>query len=168
MPISAYLRNLRAKVGHELLFMPGVTAVVLNEASQVLLQQRSDNREWSLVSGVMDPGEEPADAIVREVWEETALHVIPERITGLYTGEDFLVRYDNGDVVLYLDITFACRPVNGELPRVNDDESIDVRYFPLDGLPSMKQFHLTRLADALRNDPRACFKFDGQEGGGGR
>lgn len=161
MPISEYLRSLRAKVGHDMLFMPGVTAIVLNAAGEVLLQQRSDNHEWSLVSGVMDPGEEPADAIAREVWEETGLHVLPERITGLYTGEDFLVGYPNGDVVLYLDIAFACRPLNGESPRVNDDESLAVRYFPLDALPPMKQFHLTRLADAMRNEPHARFKFSG-------
>jgi 8-oxo-dGTP pyrophosphatase MutT (NUDIX family) len=109
----------------------------------------------------MEPGEEPAEAIVREVWEETALQVQPERVVGLYTGPDFLSHYDNGDVVLYLDIAFACRPIRGE-PRVNDDESLDIRYFPLHALPPMKQIHHTRLADALRNDPRVSFQFNGQ------
>ena len=160
MPISEYLRGLRAKVGNDLLFMPGVTAVILNDSNELLLQQRSDNGEWSLISGVMDPGEEPADAIAREVWEETSLRVIPERITGLYTGPGFLSHYENGDVVMYLDITFACRPVAGE-PCVNDDESLDIRYFPLNQLPPMRDIHHTRLADALRQDERAAFRFNG-------
>ncbi len=167
MPISEYLRNLRAKVGHDMLFMPGVTGIVINNVGEVLLQQRSDNQEWGPLSGVMDPGEEPADAVAREVLEEAGLHVLPERITGLYTGEDFLVRYDNSDVVLYLDIAFACRPLSGET-RVNDDESIAIRYFPVDALPPMKPYHHRRLADALRNLPGTRFQFAGQGSGGER
>ena len=82
--ISDYLHDLRAKIGHDLLLTPGVAAVILNDAGHVLLQRRSDDGEWGLPGGAMEPGEEPAESLVREVREETALEVVPERIVGVY------------------------------------------------------------------------------------
>jgi 8-oxo-dGTP diphosphatase len=155
--ISPYQRDLRAKIGHTLLLQPGVAAVIVNPAGQVLLQRRSDDGEWGLPGGALEPGEEPAEALVREIREETALEVVPERIVGVYAGPDFFVRYPNGDEAAILSITFACRPVAGE-PRVNDDESLEVRYFAPDALPAMRARHRMRIQDALRNDPRARFR----------
>ena len=157
MPISPYQRDLRAKIGHTLLLQPGVAAIIINAAGQVLLQRRSDDGEWGLPGGALEPGEEPAEALVREVREETALEVVPERIVGVYAGSDFFVRYPNGDERAILSITFACRPLAGE-PRVNDDESLEVRYFAVDALPVMARRHRMRIDDALRNDPRARFR----------
>jgi hypothetical protein len=37
MPISPYIRTLRKDVGHGLLLLPGVTAVVFDDAGRVLL-----------------------------------------------------------------------------------------------------------------------------------
>jgi 8-oxo-dGTP pyrophosphatase MutT (NUDIX family) len=105
----------------------------------------------------MEPGEEPAETLVREIREETALEVVPERIVGVYSGADFRVRYANGDEAMIVSITFACRPVAGE-PRVNDDESLEIRYFAPDALPAMARRHHLRIDDALRNDPRARFR----------
>ena len=105
----------------------------------------------------MEPGEEPAETLVREIREETALEVVPERIVGVYSGPEFVVRYQNGDEAAILSITFACRPVAGE-PRVNDDESLEIRYFAPDALPAMPPRHQMRITDALRNEPRARFR----------
>ena len=157
MPISDYLRNLRAKIGHDVLLTPGVAAVIINDRGEVLLQRRSDDGRWGLPGGAMEPGEEPAETLVREVLEETALEVVPERIVGVYSGPDFRVRYDNGDEAMIVSITFACRPGSGE-PRVNDDESLEIRYFASDALPPMEPRHHLRIADALRHDPRARFR----------
>ena len=157
MPISEYLRNLRAKIGHDVLLTPGVAAVIVNDRGEVLLQRRSDDGRWGLPGGAMEPGEEPAETLVREVLEETALRVVPERIVGVYSGPDFRVRYENGDEAVIVSITFACRPGPGE-PRVNDDESLELRYFAPDALPVMEPRHLMRIADALAHDPRARFR----------
>ena len=157
MAMSAYIRDLRAKIGHALIMMPGVAGVIVNEAGLVLLQLRSDSGTWGLPGGAIDPGEEPAEALVREIREETALEVVPERIVGVYSGPEFIVRYPNGDEAAILSITFACRPVAGE-PRVNDDESLEIRYFAPDALPAMPPRHRMRIEDALRNDPRARFR----------
>lgn len=160
MPTPPYILNIRKKIGHDLLFMAGVTAIVINAAGEVLLQRRSDNGDWDLVSGILDPGEEPANAVVREVWEEAGLTVYPERIVGVYSGPSYLTRYPNGDEVIYLDIVFACRPVSGE-PRINDEESLEIGYYSLNALPPLRESRVACIRQALRNDPRADFRFSG-------
>ena len=72
MAIPDYVRRLRLRVGHDLLWLPGATAVVLR-GDEVLLVRRSDNGQWSPVTGIVDPGEHPARAAVREVMEETGI-----------------------------------------------------------------------------------------------
>ena len=146
MPISPYVQNLRHQVGHGLLLLPGVTAVVFDDAGRVLLNERSDNGQWALIAGVMDPGEQPAETIVREVYEETAVHVVPERITSVLTQP--ITTYPNGDRCEYVDITFRCRAIGGEA-RVNDDESLAVGWFALDDLPPIGDLVRHRIECAL-------------------
>jgi 8-oxo-dGTP pyrophosphatase MutT (NUDIX family) len=147
MAISAYLKKLRERVGHDLLLLPGVCALVFNEAGEILLHKRADTGNWALMGGIPDPDEELADAIAREVLEETGVKVIPERITGIYTR--FNMAYPNGDRVQYTVIAFLCRPISGT-PRVNDDESLEVGYFPLDRLPELAPGQRVRIDHALR------------------
>ena len=157
MGASNYILSLRAKIGQELIFIPSAAAVVINEMGEVLLQRRSDDGTWCLPGGSIDPGEEPADAVIREVQEETGLEVIPERIVGVYGGPDFRNRYPNGDEVMFISITFACKPVGGEA-RINDDESLEVRFFKPHALPPLDTRHLIRIRDALRNDVKTVFR----------
>ncbi len=132
MPIPDFVIALRRKIGNDLLFLPGVTAAVFNDLGQVLLTRRSDNGRWGIVGGVMEPGDSPAGAIVREVREETSLDVEIERLSGVYTEPE--MAYSNGDRAQYVTVCFRCRVVAGEA-RVNDDESVDVRWFSPDALP---------------------------------
>ena len=160
MPMSDYVHHLRDRIGHDVLFMPGATAVVINEAGQVLLHRRSDNGRWWLPGGAIDPGEEPAQAVAREVWEETGVRVVPERISGVYSGP--VATYPNGDAISVVSITFVCRPVGGE-PRINDGESLEVRYFAPDDLPELEARIRTRIDHALRGDTRAYFKVNSKQ-----
>jgi 8-oxo-dGTP diphosphatase len=157
MPMSDYVRNLRDQIGHDLLFMPGATAIVINEAGQILLHRRSDNGRWWLPGGAIDPGEEPAEAVVREVWEETGVRVIPERVSGVYSGP--VAYYPNGDAISVVSIAFVCRPVGGQ-PGVNDGESLEVRYFAPGELPELEPRVRARIDHALRGDPRAYFRIN--------
>jgi 8-oxo-dGTP pyrophosphatase MutT (NUDIX family) len=154
MPISPYIKSLRDDVGTRLLLLPGVTAVVFDDRGRVLLCQRSDNGNWALIAGCMDPGEQPAQTVVREVYEETAVHVVPERITSVFTQPPGA--YPNGDRCEFVDITFRCRAVGGEA-RVNDDESLQVGWYPLDDLPPITALSRRRLEAALAPTEAAWF-----------
>jgi 8-oxo-dGTP diphosphatase len=153
MPASDYVKNLRAKVGHDLIMFPTVSAIVFNDRGEILLGQRSDNHQWSVVAGMMDPGEQPADALVREVEEETGVQVKIERLAGVALHE---VVYGNGDRCHMVNTWFRCRATGGEA-RVNDEESVAVGWFAPDALPELNAFARLRIRTSLARDAPAWF-----------
>ena len=159
MPASDYVKNLRAKVGQELIMFPTVSAIVLNDRGEILLGQRSDNGQWSVIAGMMDPGEQPADALIREVEEETGVQVTIERVAGVALHE---VTYVNGDRCHMVNTWFRCRATGGEA-RVNDSESIAVGWFAPDALPEMNPFALIRVRTSLPENAPTWFAQPGEE-----
>ena len=145
MPVPPFILRLREKVGHDLLWLPGTTAVVLHEG-RVLLVQRADDGRWTPVSGVVDPGEHPADAAVREVLEETGVTCEVEALVWVNVTPE--ITYPNGDVSQYLDHTYRCRFVSGE-PYAADDESLQAGWCPLDGLPVMDERSVEQVRRAV-------------------
>ena len=93
MPISDYIKRLRAKIGNDLLLVPGVTAVVVNEHEEILLQLRRDTQTWAPPSGGLEPGENLAQCVIREVFEETALEIVPDEVIAVLSGKDFSLTY---------------------------------------------------------------------------
>jgi 8-oxo-dGTP diphosphatase len=79
MPISPYIAALRARLGSTRLLLPSVTGVVYDSDGGILLVCQREGAIWSTPGGVIEPDETPADAVVREVREETGLLVRPDR-----------------------------------------------------------------------------------------
>ena len=153
-PIPDFVVAIREKIGSDHpLWLPGVTAVI-RRADQVLLVKRSDNGRWTPVTGIVDPGEEPAVAAVREALEETGVRVRVDRLAS--TSAHGEVVHVNGDRAAYLDLTFACTWLQGEA-HVADDESVEVRWFPLDHLPPMAEVMVRRIAAATSGEREARF-----------
>lgn len=151
MPTPEFVLRLREQVGHDLLFMSGVTGVVL-DGDRVLLGRRADTGRWAIPSGILEPGEEPAAAVVREVYEETR---VVAQVEGLAAVSMLApMAYPNGDRAQYLDLCFRCRYAGGD-PAVGDDESLEVAWFALGNLPESVSL---QAAGRLR---RAC-DFDGR------
>jgi 8-oxo-dGTP pyrophosphatase MutT (NUDIX family) len=150
MTTPGFIRELRTRIGHQLLFLPGVSAVVLDDDGRVLLGRRADNGLWSIIGGIPEPGEQPAEAAVREVYEETAVRCEVDRVLLVQTLEP--VRYANGDACQYMDTSLRCRAVGGRA-RVNDDESLEVGWFTRDALPPLGEFALTRIKLAAADGP---------------
>jgi ADP-ribose pyrophosphatase YjhB (NUDIX family) len=130
-----------------------VTAVVRRN-DEVLLVRRSDNGEWAPVTGIVDPGEEPAACAAREVLEETGVVARVERLASTSVMRD--VVHANGDRAAYLDLCFACTWVSGEA-RVGDDESTEVRWWPSAALPPMKAILRGRVEAAASGEQQARF-----------
>ncbi len=159
MPISKYISDIRAKIGNDLLILTGTSAVVFNKRGEVLLQRRSDFDMWTILGGYLDPGEDVADGIIREVREEAGISVAPEAIIAVISGSDHFHTYNNGDQVAIINICFRCHPTDVETPRPNDDESVEVRYFQPNALPENTfPIHKTLIAIALEYRASAWFR----------
>lgn len=158
MPISDYLRQLRSKVGHDLLLVPTVTIVTFDEQQRVLLVRHAEG-PWVLPGGSMDPGETPADAAVREMWEESGLLVEPVRILGVYGGSEYRITYKNGDELAFVMTVFECRRKDG-IMQPDGTETLAVAYFSreeLAHLPLPDWAHLV-LADVYKRQAEAHYK----------
>lgn len=112
--MSDYVTDIRRKIGSDLLFMQAASVLAFDEASRVLLGQ-SPRGTWSTIGGAIEPGERPADAAVREFWEEAGALVSIVRLLGVFGGPEFLVTYPDGNKVAYTSIAFEARIVSGEL-----------------------------------------------------
>jgi 8-oxo-dGTP diphosphatase len=146
MPASDYIAGIRARIGHDLLMVVSVAAVVVDSDGRLLLGRRADTGEWSLIAGCVDPGEQPATALVREVYEETGVDVEIERLVGVALHPSV---YPHGDVCEFMNLWFRCRPVGG-VAQVNDEESLEVGWFPPDALPELSEWSLIRIEKALQ------------------
>ena len=137
MPISEYLKNLRAKVGNEILQIPSAAAIIRDAEGHVLLV-KSANAEgvWGLPAGAIDLGETPREAVSREVFEETNLRVEPVKIAGVFGGKDFRYRYSNGDRVEYFIVVFECEIMSDEL-SARDGEVSELKYFASGEMPAL-------------------------------
>ena len=136
MATPEFIVRLREKIGHDPLWLIGVTAYVEDARGRILLGQRADSGKWALVSGINEPGEEPADTVVREVREEAGIDVVPTALVRV-KADKRVITYGNGDRTQYLDLLFECRLADAAQADafVNDDESLAVGWFAPDELP---------------------------------
>ncbi len=156
MPIPEFVLALRRHVGTSALWLSGVSAVVLDAENRVLLTHRRDNRQWAIVSGILEPGEEPGPAAIREIGEETGVTAELVRLTSVDVTEQ--ITYPNGDVAQYLDITFLARHTGGDA-RVADDENLAVGWFDLESMPeNLTATSRLRIEKALSESSEAWFQ----------
>ena len=156
MPIPEFVAALRTHVGTAPLWLSGASAVVRGNDGRILLTRRADNGRWAVVSGILEPGEEPAVAAVREVAEETGVVADVVRLTSVDVTAP--ITYPNGDVAQYLDVCFLLRATGGSA-RVADDENVEVAWFEPDALPAeLTDTSALRVDKALRDVPEAWFR----------
>ena len=144
VPIPEFIVELRRHIGHALLWLPAITAVVMRDR-QVLLVQRSDNHAWTPITGIVEPGENPADCAVREVLEESGIEAVTRRLAWVHVTRPMV--HVNGDHAQYLDHVFRMNWLSGE-PFPADDESLQARWFDLAALPDMSEDMHRRIAYA--------------------
>lgn len=147
--MSEYVRAIRARIGHELLLLPGVTAVI-RDGERFLLARSAGADAWSLIGGGVEPGEDPADEVAREVREEVGCGIRISGLVGAYGGESLVVQYPNGDRVAYVTTAYACELLDAPVP--DRDEIVEIGWFTRDeiaGLPHEAWIDRV-LADAAR------------------
>ena len=128
MPMSDYIRGLRELIGSVVLEVPTVAVLTFDENNRVLLVRHVEGNDWTTPGGMIEPYETPSNAAVREMWEETGLHVELTRVIGVFGGELCASTYLNGDKVSWVSTVFAGRPIQGVL-RPDCEETLEARYF---------------------------------------
>ena len=172
MPTPDFILRLRKSIGHDLLWLNGVTAFVRDDQGRVLLGRRSDTGQWALVYGINEPGEDPADTVIREVREETGVDVIVTALAAVTSSRE-AVTYANGDRTMYMDHLFICRPdpSGNANPFVGDEESLSVGWFDPAQLPApLAQTTVERMTRARTylkrlqgGDAHALFRVNGRQ-----
>ena len=135
MGSSNYIKALRSKIGSSILMIPSVAAVILDSSNRILLQEKS-GEAWSLPAGMIEPGESPNEAVVREVKEETGLFVTPNKVLGVFGGEGFRYVYPNGDQVEYTIILMNCS-INADTGQITDPETKSLQYYEKKSMPKL-------------------------------
>jgi len=159
MPMSDYVRALRAKIGATVLELPSVSVLTFDERDRVLLLRHVEGNDWTTPGGMVEPYETPADAAVREMWEETGLHVELTRIVGVFGGELCATTYANGDKVAWVSTVFVADVVGGVL-KPDGEEILEARHFARHEIDSFRcKQHLRLVLDtAWSLQPEAHFQ----------
>lgn len=157
MPMSEYVKTLRDAMGHKRLLLPSVSALIYDEVGRLLLVRQRDGDAWSTPGGAIEFDETPADAVLRETWEETGLLVSASRIFGIYGGPNFVVHYENGDEAQYVMVAFECAVRSGTL-RSDGVETTDVRYWGADDNPNLAPWLKTMFPIFLRREESGFFE----------
>ena len=136
-----YLRNL---VGHREIRATGVTALIINEKEEVLLEKRSDNSLFSLPGGALDRDETIYEGRLREIKEETGLTLEEGTLFQIISPNRNKVTYPNGDITDYTNFIFLFKVQSKDCPlnREHDKESLYLKFYPIDDLPEEKEFLL--------------------------
>ena len=144
-----YVKWIRDRIGKEKIILTFAGGCIFNEKKEILLQRRTDNNGWGFPGGAVELGETPEITAIRESKEETGLDVEVVKLIGVYT--DFDVKYPNGDEAQSVCIAYELRIIGGDLIE-NNGETRELKYFPLDGTPSLfcKQ-HENLLNDIKKN-----------------
>ena len=129
-----YISEMRKKVGHECIFMPCSTAIIVKD-NKILLQRRMDDDTWATHGGSLELGETFVEALNRELNEELSIRPIKPEFIDIYTGKDFYHVYPNKDQIYSVNASYLVLDYDGEL-RADNVEVKELKWFSFDDLPS--------------------------------
>lgn len=132
-----YITDLRKYVGHESLIGVGATTLVFNDKNEILLNLRSDTNTWSIPGGSMELYETIEETAIGELKEETGICADKLELITVLSGEEYFFKYLNGDKLCTVIVLFKVVNYTGKI-KVADNESKDLKFFSLDGLPDME------------------------------
>ncbi len=121
-----------------------VAAVIRNEKGEILLAKRHQpnhpeaDGKWEFVGGGIEFGEEPEQALIREVKEESGLNVkvirlLPKIFTDRQQGS-------NGEDFQIIILTYECKVVGGEL-SLKDEEIAELKFVKFEDVKNYNAFN---------------------------
>ncbi|MEU3142221.1 NUDIX domain-containing protein [Nocardiopsis alba] len=115
-----------------------VAGAVIREDGRMLVIKRRDNGNWEPPGGVLELDETPEEGVIREVLEETGIHVEVEQLTGVYKNMAHRI----------VALVFRCRPSGGEGSPTPEATAVEW-LMPNEVKENMGEVYAVRLLDAL-------------------
>ncbi|MBT3315926.1 MAG: NUDIX hydrolase [Anaerolineae bacterium] len=108
-------------------YMVAVAAIVFDKNGKVLLGKHTYRKccSWGILAGNLEYGEDPKNAIVRELREETGLEIRVEQLLKAVSAKE-----DH-----HISLIYACKIVDGVFQPSAEISAIE--YFSPDELPKM-------------------------------
>ncbi|MFF1876568.1 NUDIX hydrolase [Leifsonia sp. NPDC058230] len=115
--------------------------VIIDDDRILLAHWRENGRSgWTLPGGGIDPGEDPVDAVVREIAEETGYNAEAGELLGIDShivpAEQRFIP-DAGPLHA-LRIVYRANVVSGSLTNEVDGSTDEAAWFKLDSIPSRR------------------------------
>ena len=115
---------------------PGVSAVIFDSQSRILIMKRTRSEYWSLPGGRIDLDESAQNCCIRESFEETGLKTRIIRLISLNTNPSNVIHYPDGNVHRSFVACFEAEVVSGELKISGESE--DFRWMAKEEIESIK------------------------------
>jgi ADP-ribose pyrophosphatase YjhB (NUDIX family) len=135
-----------------------VRGVVFRD-NQILMVRETIDGNWSLPGGWADVGLTPSEVAIKEVWEESGLVVVPERLLAIL---DKKMHNHPPDMFHIYKVFILCRETGGELKGGMETSETD--FFGPDKFPPLSVPRITREQISLmyeyKNDPLKPATFD--------
>ncbi|MFI6576803.1 NUDIX hydrolase [Nocardiopsis sp. NPDC050513] len=129
-----------------------VAGAVIRDDGRMLAIQRRDNGSWEPPSGVLGLDETPEEGVVREVLEETGIHVEVGPLTGVYKNMSRRV----------VALVFRCKP-SGGAARATPEATAVEWLTPNEVKKRMGEVYAVRLLDALDPSSPHARTHDGKQ-----
>jgi 8-oxo-dGTP diphosphatase len=120
---------------------PTVDVVIVTPRGVVLVRRANPPHGWALPGGFIDEGEPAEVAAIREVREETGLHIALDDLLGVYSDPARDPRFHTMAVV------YTAR---SDGTPVGGDDALEARCFSLDALPAPIAFDHKRILQDYR------------------
>lgn len=132
---------------------------VVFRGNQILMVRETIDGNWSLPGGWADVGLTPSEVVIKEVWEESGLVVVPERMLAVL---DKNKHNHPPDMFHIYKIFILCRETEGELK--GGMETSETGFFGPDKFPPLSVPRITTEQISLmyeyKNDPLKPATFD--------
>ncbi|GAA3381592.1 NUDIX hydrolase [Cryptosporangium minutisporangium] len=134
--------------------VPSANVVVTNDAGEILMIRRTDNGNWAVPGGAMDPGESLPTCGVRETKEETGVDCEITGLVGIYTDPKHVILYtSNNEARQEFSVVFTARCVGGQPTPSSESREVHwVKPGDVDGLTMDRSMRL-RIGHYLEQRP---------------